>query len=345
MLRVERLSIRLGAFSLRDISFTVNDGEYFVILGESGVGKTVLLEVIAGLATPDSGAIAWNDDDLTPVPIQRRKIGLVYQNQALFPHMTVRKNIAYGANGTDLDQIAAETGIRPLLDRYPETLSGGEMQRVALARTLACRPRCILLDEPLSALDQRSRGQLRALLRRIHKAGRTIVHVTHDFEEAVSLATRVAVMDVGTIVQVGTPENVFHHPRSEFVARFAGIRNVIRGNLARPDGATAEFNWNGKLTFKIATDAHSGPGLMLLRSEDITLSPEPSESSAQNVVHAKIVDILRVPGGMEVLMDAHGLDLAAMLTPESVSRLRLTSGAPVYAMFKATAARFLGDES
>ncbi|MCX5771404.1 MAG: ABC transporter ATP-binding protein [Candidatus Hydrogenedentes bacterium] len=346
MLRVEHMSKRLGAFCLDDVSFTVHDGEYFVILGESGVGKTVVLELIAGLVAADDGDLYWDSENLRRRSIQQRRMGLVYQGQALFPHMTVRGNIAYGARGHGAEwaqKWAEEVGVGHLLERRPDTLSGGEAQRVALARTLASDPRCLLLDEPLAALDLHARAQLRGLLRQIHKSGRTIVHVTHDYEEAVSLATRIAVMNRGTIVQTGPPEEVFHRPASEFVARFVGIRNILRGRLASTGPYTPRFNADG-LSISVVTDAAPGPGMIMLRSEDVTVSRAPIESSAQNVLPGVVIDVLRTPGGMEVLIDI-GAELAAMVTPESVAQLDLAPGENVWVSFKATAVRFVGDEA
>lgn len=352
MLRVERLSLRLGDFHLRDIDFRVDTGEYFVILGASGVGKTLLLEAIAGLVTPDDGRISWDTEDLTTVPIQKRRLGLVYQDQALFPHLTVHANIAYGIprgikhaeRDARVRALADETGVTRLLRRRPGTLSGGEAQRVALARTLAASPRCLLLDEPLSALDQQARANLRGLLRRMHQAGRTIVHVTHDFEEAASLATRVAIMEQGTIVQAGTPEAVFQQPRSEFVARFTGVRNVLRGRL-ETDEAGQRFHC-GQMAFRLITEAAPGPGMALVRSEDIVLAAVQPDTSIQNTFACRVRDVFRVPGGVEVLLDASvtpPVELAALVTPESVTRLGLVPGAAVWAGFKATAVRFVED--
>lgn len=353
MLRVEQLGVRLGDFHLRDIQFRVDTGEYFVILGASGVGKTVLLEAIAGLVTPYEGRVFWDAEELTRQPIQQRRLGLVYQDQALFPHMTVHANIAYGtARGLRRGErharvlaLAEETGVGHLLDRRPLTLSGGESQRVALARTLAASPRCLLLDEPLSALDQQARGHLRGLLRRLHHTGRTVVHVTHDFEEAASLATHVAIMEQGTIVQAGTPEAVFQQPRSEFVARFTGVRNVLRG-LLELDGALARRFVCGGMVIKLVTDCAPGPGMALVRSEDVVLAPAQTDTSVQNEYPCRVRDVFRAPGGMEVLLEVSGtpgVELAALVTAESVARLGLVPGAAVWAGFKATAVRFVED--
>ncbi|HNR31370.1 MAG TPA: ABC transporter ATP-binding protein [Candidatus Hydrogenedentes bacterium] len=353
MLRVEHLRVRAGDFSLRDVSFTVEDGAYFVLLGASGAGKTVLLEALAGLAPVREGRILLHGADITRARIRHRGFGLVYQDRALFPHLTVRRNIAYGLHARRMpralvrdrvEELARETGTRELLRRYPATLSGGEAQRVALARALATQPQCLLLDEPLSALDAHARGEMRALLRAIHRGGRTILHVTHDYEEALSLATQVGVIEDGTIRQTGPPGEVFRHPRSEFVARFVGIRNIIEGRLETPAedrAGEALFVSNG-LSFHTLTDAPPGPGLLLVRSEDVTLSLTRPESSARNCFPGTIREIVPARLGVEVYVDA-GVEIAALVTPGSVERIGLREGLAVWVSFKAGAARFIGE--
>jgi len=350
MLNVSGLCKQLGAFALRDVAFEVASGDYFVLLGVSGVGKTVLLEMLAGILSADAGSITLDGTEITRKPPQRRGMGLVYQDQALFPHLAVRQNIAYGLHGrlrrasrrARVEELAAAAGVSGLLDRYPSTLSGGEAQRVALARTLAVEPRCLLLDEPIASLDAPARASMRALLRGLHRQGQTVVHVTHDYEEAIALATRVAVMEQGTIVQTGTPKEVFQRPRSEFVARFVGIRNSFAGRLDLPPapGATLRHFRTAGMVFQVLSDAEAGEGSLILRSEDITISPAPASSSAQNTFPGTIVDVIPARMGHEVTVDI-GVELAALLTSESVERLSLTPGARVWASFKASAARFI----
>ncbi len=351
MLRVDRLHTRAGSFTLRDVSFAVEDGAYFVLLGASGVGKTLLLESLAGLLPVVAGRVTWNDKDLASERIQDRGMGLVYQDQALFPHMSVRGNIAYGMPSASRHEVservialASEVGVRDLLHRRPDTLSGGEAQRVALARALATQPRCLLLDEPLSALDTHARSELRALLRGLHRKGQTVIHVTHDYEEAVSLATHVAIMENGTVVQTGTPVDVFQHPKSEFVARFVGIRNVLPGTLEACDPhnpGVASFTSNG-VRFAVLTDAAPGKGLMIVHSEDITISRTRPESSAQNCFHGRVADVIPARLGLEVYVDV-GVQLAALLTAGSVERLGVRIGDEVWLSFKASAVRFVED--
>ncbi|MBN1164531.1 MAG: ATP-binding cassette domain-containing protein, partial [Candidatus Krumholzibacteriota bacterium] len=271
MLKVERLSKSIGRFSLHDLSLEVARGEYFVLLGASGMGKTVLLEMITGMREPDGGTICLEGKDITRQQMQKRDIGLVFQNQALFPHLSVRQNIEYGMRSLHftrsrinqrMEELCEQLDVTSLLDRKPGTLSGGEAQRVALARALAVRPRCLLLDEPLCSLDTSVRAEMRALLRRLNRSGITMLHVTHDYEEAISLATRVGIMERGTIVQIDSPPKIFQYPKSEFVARFVGIRNFFPGRIVRADAGDAhgaEFVSAG-VRFRTLTDSGEGEG-------------------------------------------------------------------------------------
>jgi molybdopterin-binding protein len=349
MLKLEGLSKTLGGFVLHEVSFEVAEGDYFVLLGASGVGKTVLLELIAGLRRPDRGTVRLDGRDITGERIQRRRLGLVYQDQALFPHMSVRANIAYALRGRGLSrrdrarrvtELADETGVGALLDRRPGGLSGGESQRVALARCLAVEPRCFLLDEPLSSLDAGARRDQRALLRRLNQAGHTMMHVTHDYEEALSVGSRVAVMDAGRIVQAGRPDEVFRHPRSEFVARFVGIRNCYHGRLEA--GSPVPTFRTGGPVFHVLTDAASGPGFVIIRSEDVMLSPARARTSARNCLCGTIVDIAPARLGVEVSVDV-GVEISALVTREAVESLGFRRGDEVWAEFKASAIRFVPD--
>lgn len=350
MLKVERISKRLGGFRIRDLSFEVQAGEYFVLLGESGTGKTVLLDILTGITMPDEGRILLDGRDITREKIQKRGIGLVFQDHALFPHMSVEKNIAYGLKGGKgrtessgkIRKLAEEMEITHLLGRSPGNLSGGEAQRVALARTLATGPDCLLLDEPLSSLDTGARAKVRSLLRRLNRRGVTMIHVTHDYQEAISLASRIAVMEGGTIVQVDTPGRIFQHPRSEFVARFTGIRNFIRGRLRRDAGGSpdqAVFETNG-LSLCVLSDLGEGETFAVIRSEDVTISIERPSTSARNVLAGRITDICPVRLGVEVIVDA-GVEIASVVTGRSVEDLALEPGKEVYLSVKASAIKVL----
>ncbi|MCX6243366.1 MAG: ABC transporter ATP-binding protein [Bacteroidetes bacterium] len=347
MLELKNISVRAGDFSLREISFTVSKGDYFILLGESGAGKSMVLETIAGLVSPASGEIVINGKEVTGEKIQKRGIGLVFQDYAIFPHLTVSENISYSLHGRKLSHqekkkkvlvIADQLNISGLLDRRPSSLSGGELQRVALARTLIQDPHVLLLDEPLASLDSRIKTELRSLLRKIHRQGQTILHVTHDYEEALSLGNRIAVIDNGAIVQSGTPEEVFRNPRSEFIAHFVGVRNFFPAKIIRENGSTKALV--DSLSVNIFTQEKEASGFILIRGEDIILSNEQIDSSATNNFEGTICEITPTVKGVDVIIDA-GIRFHALVTPGSVTHLELTEGKKIWLHFKATAVKFI----
>jgi len=241
--------------ALKGVSLLAEDGEFLALLGPSGSGKTTLLRVIAGLDTPDSGAVRFRGEDLLAKPVRERRIGLVFQHYALFRHMTAAQNIAFGMRarkkGERPSSAQIKTRVEELLDlvqlsglgrRYPAQLSGGQRQRVALARALAIEPKILLLDEPFGALDAKVRRELRRWLRDLHeRTGLTTIFVTHDQEEALDLADRVALLKDGGLEQVGTPEELYHEPTSAFVFDFLGdsvaFDCTVNGNIAVIAGA------------------------------------------------------------------------------------------------------------
>ncbi len=233
MILLENVSISLGDFSLKSVNLEIPAGEYFSILGPTGAGKTVILELIAGLYRPDKGNILINNEDVDKVPPEKRGVGFVYQDYALFPHLNVYKNISFGLKLRKIPQdemknivleLTELLNITHLLDRFPGTLSGGEQQRVSLARALALKPKILLMDEPLSALDPNTKKFLHQELKRIHQTYEcTIVHVTHDFNEANILATLVGIILDGQVRQVGIPEEVFKNNGDPVVSKFLGL--------------------------------------------------------------------------------------------------------------------------
>ncbi len=237
MLRLQNIALQLGNFSLQSINLTLHKGEYRVILGPTGAGKTVLLETIAGLNRPQRGTIFLAEENITTTAPEKRHFGVVYQTYALFPHLSVFHNIAFslriqGVTGEIIRQkvgrIADFLKINQLLQRLPSNLSGGECQRVALARALVREPKILLLDEPLSAVDRLTGTFLRDELRRIHKKlGITVFHITHNLNEAFFLADRMAVMHNGRILQEGRPEGIARRPQTRFVAELMGLKNFI----------------------------------------------------------------------------------------------------------------------
>ena len=351
MLEIKDISIRFDGFSLEDVSLSLEPGDYLALLGVSGAGKTVLLEVLAGLVKPAKGSIVWNGQDITRFRIQQRPVGLVYQDLSLFPHMTVYANIAYALKtrklpSPDLDQkvksLAGETGAVHLLSRYPGTLSGGEGQRVALARTLAAEPEILLLDEPLANLDVKLKSELSGLLRQINRSGKTIIHVTHDFMEAATLANKVAVIENGRLAQFGTPEEVFRHPKSEFVARFSGIKNIFTSNvenISGQEGLKKAIVIPG-VFISFMSKLSATRGYVMIPQEDILLSESPLKSSAINQFEGTISEGYLSGSGMEVVVDA-GIEFVASVSRLSYEKLNLMPGKKVWLNFKASAVRFL----
>jgi ABC-type Fe3+/spermidine/putrescine transport system ATPase subunit len=250
MIEIDHLHASFGSFALRDISLAIDKGEYWVILGPSGCGKTVLMQTIAGFFAPTRGRILVGGRDITALPPERRRMGLVFQQAALFPHRSVRENIAYGlrARGTPAQEIERTVGdlvqrlhLGDVIPRPVATLSGGEAQRVAIARALAIRPDLLLLDEPMSALDHNTRIELQAELGRLHRElGLTTLHVTHSREEAAALGDHLAILLGGRIVQKGPFADVQARPRCPFVARFLGLDLSAIAALPECAGTCAE---------------------------------------------------------------------------------------------------------
>ena len=312
MLRLNDISKKLGAFALTGINLEIPDAAYYVLLGRSGSGKTQLLELIAGLTVPDSGEIWLDNVNLTRKRIQDRRVGLVFQDYAIFPNMTVRGNIAYPLHplrlpvkeiGLRVNQIAGELNISHILDRFTQNLSGGELQRVALARTLIVSPRLLLLDEPMASIDASLKDDIKRTLRQLNRKGLTIVHVTHDYREAISLASRVGVIHNGRMIQEGTPDEVFGRPVNRFVARYSGIRNFFRVKFSGDNGS-CKACMNGNMLFNISESHLRGEGLLLIKSEDITIHDSEPAAGFDNRIRGTVAEINPSEYGMEILLDA-----------------------------------------
>jgi len=278
---------------LRDIDLVIEPGEFFALLGPSGSGKSTLLRVIAGFAFPQSGQVLLDGQDISRVPPWERNIGMVFQNYALWPHMTVSQNVAFGLEERKLPRAEIErrvadaldlVGLRELAARRPSQLSGGQQQRIALARTIAIEPKVLLLDEPLSNLDAKLRVHMRTeLLALQRKLGVTTIFVTHDQEEALSIADRVAVLDQGVIQQVGTPTELYDSPANRFIATFVGTVNLLGGTLEQADGVMV-FRSDILGTIRLAAAAaRPGPAQIAIRPHAIHLAARGAAGDASLV--------------------------------------------------------------
>lgn len=341
MIKTEDLHIYLGVFHLADINISIEKNEFFVLMGPTGAGKTVLLEAIAGLIDSSRGRIWINEKDVTRLSPEKRGVGIVYQDYSLFPHMTVKENIVYGlrfhrvenANAAErMDRLVTDLNLHHLLNRLPTNLSGGENQRVALARALMIEPSVLLLDEPLSALDPRFREEIRESLKILHRhSSTTFLMVTHDFAEALSLADRAAVMNDGLIEQTGTVEEIFRKPRSTFVADFVGMKNyfavAFSGEKARINGLEIDMGGIPK-----AQCSH-----VAIRPEDIVISTERFQSSMRNSFTGTITALIDRGLYYEVWIDSSGVPFKATITKRSLVELGLQEGLDINFSFKATA--------
>jgi spermidine/putrescine ABC transporter ATP-binding subunit len=303
-LAVRRLRKSFGAVVAVDgVSLDAAPGEFVSLLGPSGCGKSTLLRMVAGLVEPDDGQIVLAGEDITRVPVHRRNLGLVFQSYALFPHMTVFENVAFGLRRHGVapaelrprvERMLELVRLGPLGARHPRELSGGQQQRVALARALVTEPRVLLLDEPLSNLDALLRDEMRVELKRLQeRLGTTMIFVTHDQAEALILSDRVIVMDAGRVEQIGRPEEVYRQPATPFVARFLGRANFFAGVVARIEGNGAVVTLDGS---ELSIVASQWPGLVagqpvhvMIRQESIRFAPPDGEAGRSNHFPATVV--------------------------------------------------------
>lgn len=271
---------------LRDISLSVDSGDLFFILGASGCGKSTLLRIIAGLETADSGSLLADGVDLSQVPAHLRGIGMVFQQYALWPHMTVEQNVSFGLEVQRVPSGQRALRVREALDlvrmgdlgaRYPHEISGGQQQRVALARALAVRPKIVLLDEPLSNLDAQLREEIRYELKELHRTlGVTMIYVTHDQEDALTLATKIALLRAGAVEQVGSPRDLYDAPSTTYVAEFLGRANILECSVKGPlDGSDlqATLPSAGGASFSVRRGSYLGsaPFSVCIRPEQLTI--------------------------------------------------------------------------
>ncbi len=319
-----------GNFELSGIDLKIDTGDFFVILGPSGAGKTLILEIIAGLIKPDRGMVTGIDTG---------KIGLIYQDFWLFPHLNVFNNIAYGLKirkwekkemSKTVTEVALKLDITHLLNRKIDHLSGGEKQRVAIARAMAISPEVYLFDEPTSSLDRNLRLKTRKIFMDLHRdTDSTFIHVTHDFEEALSLADRLAILLKGRIVQCGKPDEVFNHPKNKEVADFLGYRNVFGGVVED------HFIQLEKLSIQVPL-LKAAFAYIAIRSDDIIISRSRIDSSARNSFCGRVENIFKKSTVVEVVLDI-GEMLVVEITRKSSEEMDIKCGENLWATFKVSA--------
>ncbi len=355
-LKIRNLTKMFGKFTaLKDISLDVDEGEFICFLGPSGCGKTTFLRAIAGLDIQTAGTIEQAGKDISPLPPAERDFGIVFQSYALFPNLTVNANVSYGLENAGKSKSDIKARVAELLDmvgladqgnKYPAQLSGGQQQRIALARALATSPGLLLLDEPLSALDAKVRTFLRHEIKDLQaKLGITTVMVTHDQEEALTMADRIVVMDHGTIEQVGTPLEIYREPATLFVADFIGEMNQIPAIAAGKDSVQV-----GDIT--LSCNAHSDEkatkGILTIRPEDVVPQAKAGKSKNKNVISATIRDMEFLGSFWRATLTDKKLadrELIADFSINAVSRMVLKEGATIKVELPQKALRFYAVEN
>jgi spermidine/putrescine transport system ATP-binding protein len=355
---IERVSKRYGDFvAVHETSFEIGAGEFFSMLGPSGCGKTTMLRMIAGFEEVSSGVLRLDGQDMAGVPPYRRAVNTVFQSYALFPHLSVFDNVAFGPRIRQQPAAQLEKRVQQMLDvvrlgefaqRKPHQLSGGQRQRVALARALVNDPKALLLDEPLSALDAELRRQMQLELKRIQReVGISFVFVTHDQEEALTMSDRIAVMRTGHLEQVGTPEEIYEEPQSAFVARFIGSANLIAVTIERTDGARASVVLPGGRRADAATGGRSfaagSTALLMVRPERLQLGVE-EPNGARASLPVRCTDVLYQGAQVRcALVDPAGSELVAELETDE-PRQGVNPGAALWASWDPACARLVAPE-
>lgn len=351
LLEVRDLHVDLGEFSLRGANLTVSEGDYCCLIGDSGAGKSVLLETVIGGFRPQKGQVLLRGQDVTAWTPERRKLGIVYQDFMLFPHLNVFDNIAFGLrqgrkiNSEQKEQVrslATRVGIEKLLHRNVKTLSGGEQQRAALARALITRPQVLLLDEAFSALDIASRERMRHLLRGLVKdLNVTVLHVTHDMEDVWTLADKVAVLHAGQVLQAGSPEQLFSCPRPGFVADFLGARNILEGTVENSDEGLTHIMVGQTCLHSTDAAIDGQRAMMSVRPEELSVALQHLPISLRNQVPVTICSLQRRGPLVWLTGEATGFHLEAAITVSAAQQLKLKEGAEAIFAFSAKSLRII----
>lgn len=335
---VDAVTQRFGRVTaLADVSLSLRDGEFVTLLGPSGCGKSTLLRIIAGFQRPTEGRVLLDGADITRVPAHKRPVNMVFQRPTLFPHLTVADNVAYGLRIAGVPREERDTRVQEMLalvrlegygPRRSHELSGGQMQRVALARALVNRPRVLLLDEPLSALDLKIRLEMEVELRRLHReTGATFIYVTHDQGEALSLSDRIVLFDQGRIVQLGSPEDVYRKPATPFTASFVGDANVLPVEICSANGSGSAATLKGcGHSVPLGQEVGAGAGWLVLRPQVIRLT---ASSGAPGAFSGVVRDVAFRGAGYSYRVDVPGLAEPVKVETPAETGPMLNIGTPV----------------
>jgi molybdate/tungstate transport system ATP-binding protein len=334
MIEIKDLFIKFSAFALQDINLSIQDGEFFMLLGPTGAGKTLILEAIAGIVPITSGRILVKGKEITRLPPEHRGTSIVYQDYALFPHLSVLNNITYGLRYHKTDpnaskkrvmQLMEQLGLQSLAQRSIRNLSGGEKQRIALARALAVNPSVLLLDEPLSALDPNFREDIREMLKKLHQeVETTFLMVTHDFAETMFLGQRMAVLNYGKIDQIGPVREVFKKPATPFVAKFMGIKNVFHASFK---DKTARVH---NLELRLQSSPVENKRYVAIRPEDIMITKNGAFGNDRNVFQSKVSGVTDRGPYYEVSTRTGDVIFSVMLSKNDFFKLELWKGIDIH---------------
>lgn len=355
-LEVQNLSVDLGQFHLDNVNLCLERNSYLVVIGPTGSGKSVLLETIAGFYSHDNGKIFLDGNEITNLSPEKRGISIVYQDYVLFPHMNVFDNIAYGLKKktddkqlieTKVKEMAEHLKIEHLLKRDPETLSGGEKQRTAIARSLVVEPKILLMDEPFSALDEKTHTYLIGLIKStIAKYETTCIHVSHNFNDVWNLAEQVAVMRDGKILQEGSVKDVFSRPSHNFVADFVGVQNIFKGRIVEKKKDLTEIKVNDHLSLYSSdyTKNDLKDVLIAIRPENIIFSKETFLSSVRNQIKGVVKEIMKLGPVAWIVVSVGNLDFKGMLTLSSLEMLEIQEGREIYISFKSVNVKIIDED-
>lgn len=355
-LEIVNLSFSFPSFELGPVSLNIDDG-IMVILGPTGSGKTTLINLIAGILSPNKGKIVLNGIDITKIPIESRKIGFVFQDSTLFPHLNVHQNILFGLTRDELHseermimvrKIIEDLGIANLLNRTIDSLSGGESQKVSLAQMLVTRPRIILLDEPLSHLDPPTREKLRLELRTILKKQRVpVIYVTHFEEDVLALADSISILNNGKLVGTGDIKQILNSSPSttSFFTQVTSGANYISGLVVKSEDGLTSFKVGSHLLNTLGEFLVGTKIGVIVRREDIILSKEKIKTSARNTLFLQVADIVQKSNLVDIHLKIDGLEIVSRITHSAMKDLGITKNDHIYAIFKASAPHLVREES